>query len=241
MASRRKRRASTVLESPPGVRPGGVPSWRAVVRRPAFLASAVRQALPVVGVFFLGWPAIDVAAFFLLEVWLFITLRFAVEVTLDRPQARDLPARRLVSDFLKHLLAAAIGMALLVGMMALVSVATTFPRGDLVAFALRGWRSPSFLAALAFMVSSLSWEAHEFAGRCAGRSDGEREADNVRLRVVFARLLVVALSGTVLGLAQALGVGGQALVLVIAGAIVWLDATPERAEKLLGFEPRRAA
>ena len=73
-----------------------------VVRRPAFRASAVRQVLPVLGVFFLGWPAIDIVAFFLLEIWAFLTLRVALEVTLDHALARDLPVRGLVTSFLKH-------------------------------------------------------------------------------------------------------------------------------------------
>lgn len=241
MSSRRRRQASRTLERAADPPAAHVPSWHVVVRRPAFRGALMRQALPVIGVFFLAWPALDVVAFFLFEVWLFLTLRFALEVTLDRPQARDLPARRLVSDFLKHALTAGLAFALLVGMLVVVTVASTFGGKELLDFALRGWRSPTFLVALALMTSSYAWEAKGFADRCHGRSDDERESDNVQLRVVFARVLVVALSGIGLGLAQAFGVGGHVLVLVIAGANVWLEASPERAEKLLGFTPRRAA
>lgn len=193
--------------------------------------------MPVIGVFFLAWPALDVMVFFLLEAWLFLTLRFALEVTFDRPEARDLPAGRLVSDFLKHALTAGIALALLVGILVLVTVASSFGKAELAEFALRGWRSPSFLVALALMASSYAWEARDFALRCRGRSDEERRSDNVRLRVVLARVLVVGLAGIFLGLAQALGVGGKVLVIVIACANVWLEASPERAEKMLGFTP----
>ena len=233
MASRRKRRPSRELDGAPRPRP--LPGWSVVVRRPAFRASAVRQVLPVLGVFFLGWPAIDIVAFFLLEIWAFLTLRFGLEVTLDRAVARDLPTRRLVTDFLKHTFWSGVAFALMVGMLVLVTVAVAFKGKDLVDFALRGWRSPSFLVALVVMTSSLAWEARDFAERCRGRSDEERQSDDRRLRVVFARVVVVGLAGMFLGLAQAFGFGGQVLVLVISGAIVWLDASPERAEALLGF------
>lgn len=244
MASRGKHRASRASEAE-GVagapRPVPLPGWRVVVGRPAFRASAVRQALPVIGVFFLQWPALDVIAFFLLEVWLFLTLRVALEFTLDRAAARDLPTRRLVADFLRHAFWSGVAFVLLVGMIVLVTVAVAFSKDQLLDFVMRGWRSPSFLVALVVMVSSHAWEARDFAERCRGRSEEDRLSDDRRLHVVFARVLVVSLAGMFLGLAQAFGVGGQVLVLVISGAIVWLDASPERAEALLGATPSRAA
>ena len=51
------------------------PTWREVFRRPSFRASLLRQSLPVVGVLALGWPALDVALFFLLDVWLYLSVR----------------------------------------------------------------------------------------------------------------------------------------------------------------------
>lgn len=242
MASRRKRRASRALdaagiagESEP------LPGWREVIRRPAFRASALRQVLPVIGVFVLRWPALDIVAFFLLEVWLYLTLRVALEVTLDRADARHLETRGLVKDFLKYALVCGVAFALMVGVVVLVTVVSTFAKEDLVAFVLGGWRSPSFLVAVVLALSSHAWEARDFAARCQGRSEDERRSDDARLHVVFARLVVVSLAGTFLGLAQAFGVGGHVLVLVISGAVVWLEAAPERAERMLGATSSRAA
>jgi hypothetical protein len=197
----------------------------------------MRQALPVIGVFFLRWPALDIVAFFLLEVWMFLTLRAAFELTFDRDDTAALPVRSLVSEFGKYTLAGA-AFAVMIVVMMLVTVLATFPKEDLVGFLVHGWRTPSFLLALAPMVASHLWEARDFALRCRTRSADERALDTTRMRVVFARLLVVALAGMFIGLAQAFGWEGQLLVLVISGAIVWLEAAPERAEALLGFAPR---
>jgi hypothetical protein len=240
MASRRKRAsrvrdvAGIAGEQPP------LPGWREVVRRPAFRASAVRQALPVIGVLFLRWPPLDIVVFFLLEVWLFLTLRVAFEVTFDRRYVWEFPARRIVAEFLRYALLAGAAFAVMIVVMMLITVLSTFPTEELVAFLLHGWRTPSFLLALALMVASHLWEARRFALHCRTRSPEEAESDVRRMHVMLARLMVVALAGIFIGIAQAFGWGGPLLVLVISGAIVWLEAAPERAEALLGFTPRRS-
>ena len=218
-----------------------MPTWGEIVRRPAFRAAAARQALPVIGVFFLHWSALDIVAFFLFEVWLFLTLRIAFELTFDQARAEDLPAGRLVSELLRYAVMGGFAIAFVVGMVVLVAVLPSFSGEEILEWLRTSWRSRSFLLALALMVSSHLWDARGFALRCRGRSDDERRADDVRIRVMFVRLMLVALAGIFLGLAQAFGVGGQVLVLVISGAIVWLEAAPERADYMLGFTPRRAA
>lgn len=242
MASRRKRRASRALDAAPVAgEPGPLPGWREVLRRPAFRAAALRQALPVIGVFFLRWPAVDIVAFFLLEVWLFLTLRFAFEVTVGDEAMTHLTPTRLASEVLKHALVGGAVFALMVGMVVLVTVMTTFPHAQLADFVRRGWRTPSFVLALALMLASHLWEARDFALRVRSRSADERRSDDVRIRVMLGRLALVGLAGFFIGGVQAVGLGGPILVLVISAAIVWLEAAPERADRMFGFAPRRAA
>jgi hypothetical protein len=221
--------------------PEPLPGWREVVRRPAFRAAALRQSLPVIGVFLLHWSALDIVAFFLFEVWLFLTLRVAFELTFDKPGVAELTVGRLVSELLRYALMGGVAFAFVVGMIVLVAVVPAFSGAEALEWARESWRSRSFLLALTLMVASHLWEARGFALRCHGRSDEEREGDDLRIRVMFARLVVVGLAGIFLGLAQAFGVGGRVLVLVICGAIVWLEAAPERAEAILGVTSRRAA
>ena len=41
----------------------------------------VRQAPAVAGVLFFGWPVLSLALFFLLDLWLTLTARGAIEIT----------------------------------------------------------------------------------------------------------------------------------------------------------------
>src|SRR5688572_20245020 len=59
-------------------------------RTERFKAALARQVLMLTGVFALGWPAHEVAVFYLLEVWLFLTFRGTAEVSLD-PRYGGLP------------------------------------------------------------------------------------------------------------------------------------------------------
>src|SRR5262245_53649288 len=122
MASRRKRRASRALDASVKSEPEPLPTWSEVVRRPAFRAAAARQALPLLGVLLLHWSALDIVAFFLFEVWLFLTLRIAFERTFDQPGAAELPAGRLVKELLGYALMGGFAIAFMVAMVVVVAV-----------------------------------------------------------------------------------------------------------------------
>jgi hypothetical protein len=238
MASRSKQRASRTPDDGDQGPVAPPPTWREVVRRPAFRSAVLRQALPVLGVLFFHWEPIDIAAFFLLDAWLFLTLRMAVEMTSDPKYAT--PGRESsVADLLKNSLVAGVAWALGVGIIVLVTIVPTFPTEDLVGFAVGSWREPSFLVGFTVMVAGHLWEARGFAERCRERSRAERRADDTRIRVMFGRLMLVSLAGAVIGLAKSFGVGGPVLVIIIACVVAWLDAAPEQADGLLGFGPSR--
>lgn len=214
------------------------PAWRDVLARRALWSALARQALPVAGVLFLGWPVLDVALFFLLETWLFLTLRAGVELTLDPRNARwgesrGRQARRLAGN----LLGAAVLLGLVIGVAGWAQVAVAFPRAEWQAFADGGWHEPTFLAALGLLVASHVIDAVRFARRIAVRSESEREADDRGFRAMCARVVLVALAGIGLGLLSAVGLGAPALVIMIAAIVVWLEAAPEQAERLLDFGP----
>ena len=52
--------------------------------RPALWTALFRHAVPVLGVLFLDWQALDVLLFLFVETWLFLTLRVGTEVVLNR-------------------------------------------------------------------------------------------------------------------------------------------------------------
>src|SRR5690606_40923776 len=65
-----------------------------VNRRPqgwplAFWSMVLRHSLPVVGVAAFGWSGVTIAIFFVLESWLFLTTRSAVEMTFGPGYAFD--------------------------------------------------------------------------------------------------------------------------------------------------------
>ena len=55
----------------------------AATRTRRFWMTVARHAMPVIGVLVFGWSAMNIAVFFLLESWLFLSTRLTVEVTFD--------------------------------------------------------------------------------------------------------------------------------------------------------------
>ena len=95
------------------------------------------------------------------------------------------------------------------------------------------------MLALVFLISSHLWEGVRFVERVRSRTEDERRQDTLAVRVMAARLMVVGAAPLWLAIASAVGQGGRLLVLLIAGAVLWLEAFPERANRLFGFQPGR--
>lgn len=233
MRARGKRRGSKPLKRPtaPLTPP---PTWREAVRRPSFRAAALRQAVTVLGVLILGWPALEVALFFLLDAWVYLTVRAGCEITFDpRYGSPDASAW----DLVKHTTVAAVVLALLVGLVGFMTIGVSVAGDEWSARG--GLGSPLFLVSVLILLLSHLWEGVRFLERLRTRTSEERNQDTLAIRVVVARMFVVAAAPMALGLASAFGQGGRLLVLMISGAILWLEAFPERANLLLGYKPGR--
>jgi hypothetical protein len=207
------------------------------VRTPRFRLAVARQVIMLTGVFAIGWPAHEVAVFFLLEAFLFLSLRAATEMSLD--ERYGVVARRplqIASQISLHLLVTAPVSAVIVGGFGLF-VLVPFPDAPWSWFVREGIRDAPFLGALALLAGSIVYDTALFARRvAAGRSPEERTRDDEVKWVALARLPVLAISCYLLGVAAQAGLGPRALALAVAATVLYLEAVPRRAAQL--FQPR---
>ena len=207
------------------------------IHKPGFRNALGRQALMLAGVFLLGWSALEIAVFFLLEAWLFLSLRAAAEITLE-PRfgvvATD-PARFLW-EFVKHWLVAAVFIGILVGGFGGFVVFPAFTEDAMHEFATEGIRNASLLVGLALLAGSIVFDTARFARRvAAGRKAEETAADDHGLRVALAKVACLAMASFWLGIAARVGLGPNIVAVGIAGAILYVEAVPERATRM--FQP----
>jgi hypothetical protein len=207
------------------------------VRTPRFRNALARQVLMLAGVFVLGWSALEVAVFFLLEAFLFLSLRAAAEITLEPRfgvQAASAPA--FAWEFAKHWMVAAIFIGLMVGGLGAFAVIPAFPEDDRIAFAAEGLWHPSFLIGVTLLAGSLVFDAALFSRRvAAGRAAAEVARDDHGIRMALANVVVLAMVSFWIGIAARVGLGPQVLALGIAGARLYVEAAPDRATRM--FKP----
>ena len=205
------------------------------VRKPRFLMALMRQGAMLWGVFALGWPPLEIAVFFLVEAFLFLSLRAAAEISIDDRfgvGARSAPA--VVGQIATHWLVAAPFIALLVGGFGAIAVIPAFPRQVWKAFLGEGMREPSFLVAIGLLAGSLIYDTALFARRvAAGRSTTEQAGDDEGIRLALAKVVLLGMASFWLGLAARLGLGPQALAVGIAGVLLAVEAVPHRVTRLL--------
>ena len=177
------------------------------VRTVRFRNALARQLVMLVGVFALGWSALEIAVFFLLEVFLFVSLRAAAEITLESRlgiQAVTVPS--FVWEFAKHWLVAALFIGLIVGALGAFAVIPAFSKEARAAFLEEGMRSPSFLIGFALLAGSLVFDTALFARRvAAGRSAAERTRDDEGVRTAAATMACLIVASFGLGLVEKLG------------------------------------
>jgi hypothetical protein len=207
------------------------------VRTVGFRNALARQLVMLAGVFGLGWSPLEIAVFFLLEVFLFLSLRAAAEVTVEAGsgvQAVSAPA--FAWEFAKLWLVAALLIGLIVGSLGAFAVIPAFSAEARRAFLEDGIRRPTFLIGVALLAGSLVIDTALFARRvAAGRSAPERTRDDQQLRVAVATMACLTAASFGLGLAEWVGGGPQFLALAMAGTRLYVEAVPRRATKM--FQP----
>lgn len=202
-----------------------------------FWSVVLRNALPAAGVFAFGWPALQAALLFVLESWLFVSLRCAIEISIDPKFAgKDVVAggRPLFVAVLKHFIGAAILMAAILGLFAMFVLAGAFPSDDWDDFFETGWHDPSFVIAFALMTGSVLDDGMRFIRVFADRTQEQADADDGRVRVMFFRVAMLVVASFFLGWLAEYGLAGPAFIVVIALVSIWLEGTPGHASAVLG-------
>ena len=206
-------------------------------RTPRFMTAVLRQVVAVAGVLVLGWPAMDVAIFFVLESWLFMSFRAAAEVALDeRTPGHGLQQTAFYTAL--YVFCALPFLGAVVGCVAGFAIIPAFPAEAWEAFKTTGSRETSFQVAVAFLVASLIFDTARHVKRAAaGRTPERRRADQREVRLISVRMLVLV------GGSFALGASGKsmdrslALVVAIAVVVVLIEALPERFGRMLPAPP----
>lgn len=204
-----------------------VQEFRHAMRTARFWGIVLRHALPVVGVTAWGWSGATIAIFFVLESWLFLTTRSAVEITFDAGFAFDSTTRTPRQTLLvlaRNVLISAVMFGVLVlgfgGVIALVA----FSGGEGERFIRDGWKQTSFLSGLVGLVAAAVVDGVTFTRRLDGRTPGERAEDDAKIRVMFYRSIGLMLGGTVIiAVASAFDVGAAAVVVAISVTLVWTE------------------
>lgn len=183
--------------------------------------AVVRQAPAVLGVLVFGWPVLSLALFFLLDLWLTITVRGALDLTGDR--------RGLAGNV--AWLGSVFGAIVLV---AGWELSVALPEDEVTRFAGGGWRDPWFLASLGLLLVAQAVDAVRFRARLRVRSERQLQADGRGHRTQWARAGLVAFGAAVLmPLAARLGQGAPAVALLLAAVNVLAEAFPSALDRAL--------
>ena len=203
-------------------------------RSERFRTAAGRQAIMLAGVFALGWPAHEIAVFFLLEAFLFLSLRAATEISLDeRYGAVDRRPWHVAAQIALHLLVTVPFMAFIVGMLGVFAV-LPFAGVAWETFVREGIREPSFLGAVALLAASIVYDTGRFARRIvAGRGPEERAQDDEAKWLALARPFVLVIASLLLGVAAQAGLGPRVLAVAVAATMLYVEAVPQRVARLV--------
>jgi hypothetical protein len=195
--------------------------------RPALWTALFRHAVPVLGVLFLDWQALDVLVFLFIETWLFLTLRVGTEVVLNRSFGKvPETAVGAVAQLLFMTPIAGLLVGFVMGLVGLVVQQVAFGADEWRAFEQSAaWRTPLYRMGLALVVVEQVAEAVAFAVRLA-RLPAPADADDRQLQRMVQRVVFLGAAGVAAGLAPA-GAGARGVVVAIAAAMFLWEAWPE--------------
>jgi hypothetical protein len=212
----------------------------AVWRTLPFLTTLARHALPVVGVLFFAWPALQLAAYFLIESWLMLSLYAATDLTFNPKYGGRAPRSKseAVLAPLPQFLAAAALIGVLVGLFGGFIVVGAFALDERQAFLDGGWRETSFLFGLAMLAASCVSEAAHFAQRMARRTPAQVQTDDLRIASLFYRVVLLFMASAVLGMAP-WSWAPVVFAIVLGLILTFFEALPRSAALLLGDVVRK--
>ena len=184
----------------------------------AAVSLIVRLSIPLVGVLVLDWPQMMAALLYLVEVWLFLTLRASCE-NYFRYRVKDRPRLSTISGFVVQVLVAGVVMAILGGLTILV-VFLEFRQKEMDDFLRAGWRDPVFLISVALTLIQAGRDLVTYIPRVHHRDSAGKTADE---RLLAVRTVAYVGTSFVMILGHWIGYAGLVTILSLSGFMLWLE------------------
>jgi len=210
---------------------------RDVWRTPAFLTATARHALPVAGAAWFGWPALQLAVYFVIESWLMLSLYAATDLSFNPKYGGRAPRdlREAVIAPLPQFLAAAGLIGVVVGLFGGVLIVGAFAQDEWVEFLHAGWREPSFLLGLVLLSATCLSEAVHFAQRIATRTPAQAQLDDLRIASLFYRVVLLFMVSGALGLTARFAFAPVLFAIALGIILTFFEGLPRSAAALLGL------
>ena len=210
---------------------------REIGRTPAFLTTLARHVLPVIGVLFFGWPALQLAVYFVIESWLMLSLYATADLSFNPKYGGRAPQslREAVIEPLPQFLAAAGLIGVLVGLFGGILIVGAFAQDEWTEFLQTGWDEPSFLLGLALLTASCLFEAIHFAQRIATRTPAQAQHDDLRIASLFYRVVLLFMASGGLGLTAQFAFAPMLFAIALGIVLTFFEGLPYSAAALLGL------
>jgi len=216
--------------------PAFVAELSRVWRTPQFWVVIARQSIPVIGVAFFDWAALQIGAYFVLQSWLMLSLYCATDLTFDPKYQEGKPPRNFgesLSALIKMLFGALFIVGIMIGLCAAFILLKFFSRDAVHAFVTDDWHENGFLFGLAAMATSCLFETVRFVRSLPSRSPAQIEADDMRIATTFYRVVLLFVACALIGAVGGSSLGDLLFVLAIALIMAYFEALPRSAALLI--------
>jgi hypothetical protein len=207
----------------------------AAVRTGRFWNVVARNAIPVVGVLALGWSATLVIVFYLVETWLFFSLRWSIEIAIkhDLATTATVSGRQAVIAAAKRFLITAPIIGFLLFMFIWMVVIAVASQWDWKRFWAGDYKVAAFAVGLAGLIIVLLVEEIRFGRRYLARST-DRD-DELREGSMIYRIPCLMAAGLPAFFLAPTRYGAHVLVVALALVSIWIEGAPRHATKLFGM------
>jgi hypothetical protein len=223
-----------------------VTELRQASRTSQFWIAVARQSIPVIGVAFFAWPALQIGIYFVLQSWLMLSLYCATDMTFDPEYRKGKLPRDMaeaVGALLKNFFGAIVAVGILLGLFGGFMLFIFFEGDSWDAFFRSGWHERSFLYGLLGLGASCLVETVRFARSLPQRTPAQIEADDLRIASTFYRVILMFVACLFVGAAPFAGLGDLIFVLATSLIVLYFEALPRSAAAFVASmkkTPRKA-